>query len=64
MQPKPFIGNKAKGRISKPVLQENRARQIFQKTNISYPLKRQRACSNQGVRKVRLAENLGFFISL
>ena len=29
---------KAKGRISKGVLQENKARQIFGKTNTSYPL--------------------------
>ena len=35
---KHFVGNKAKGRISKWVLQEKKARQIFQKTNISYPL--------------------------
>ena len=33
-----IVGSKAKGRISKRVLQENKARQIFQKTNISYPL--------------------------
>ena len=33
-----FVGNKAKGRISKRMLQENKARQIFRKTNISYPL--------------------------
>ena len=33
-----IVGNKAKGRISKRVSQENKARQIFQKTNISYPL--------------------------
>ena len=25
-------------RISKPVFQENKARQVFRKTNISYPL--------------------------
>ena len=31
------FGNKAKGRISKLVLQENKARQVFRKTNISYP---------------------------
>ena len=35
-----FVSNKAKGGISKRVFQENKARQIFQKTNISYPLKR------------------------
>ena len=33
-----FVGNKAKGRISKRVFQENKTRQIFRKTNISYPL--------------------------
>ena len=33
-----IVGNKAKGRISKRVFQENKARQIFRKTNISYPL--------------------------
>ena len=33
-----LVGNKAKGRISKQVFQENKARQIFRKTNISYPL--------------------------
>ena len=30
-----IVGNKAKGRISKRVLQENKAWQIFRKTNIS-----------------------------
>ena len=30
--------NKAKGRISKRMFQENKARQIFRKTNVSYPL--------------------------
>ena len=33
-----FVGNKVKGRISKQVFQENKARQIFRKMNISYPL--------------------------
>ena len=32
-----IVGNKANGRISKRVFQENKARQIFRKTNISYP---------------------------
>ena len=32
-----FVGNKAKGRISKLVFQENKARQIFRKTNILTP---------------------------
>ena len=31
------VGNKAKGLISKRVFQENEERQIFRKTNISYP---------------------------
>ena len=31
------VGNKAKGRISKRVFQENKARQIFRKTNIFTP---------------------------
>ena len=33
-----FVGNKAKGRISKRVFKENKARKIFRKTKISYPL--------------------------
>ena len=37
-----FVGNKAKVRISKQMFQENKARQIFQKTIISYPLIRTR----------------------
>ena len=32
-----FIGNNAKGRMSNRVFQENKAYQIFRKTNISYP---------------------------
>ena len=32
-----MIGNKAEGRTSKRVFQENKALQIFGKTNISYP---------------------------
>ena len=37
-----LVGNKAKGRISKRVFQENRVCQIFCKTNISYSLIRTR----------------------
>ena len=37
-----FVGNKAKGRITKRVFQENKARQFLLKTNISYPLIRTR----------------------
>ena len=32
------VGNKAKGQLSRRVFQENKVRQIFQKTNISHPL--------------------------
>ena len=35
-----FVGNKAKGRILKRVFQENKARQIFAKTNSYYSLLR------------------------
>ena len=35
---KEFVCNKAKVQISKRVLQENKARQIFSKKNFSYPL--------------------------
>ena len=37
-----IVGNKAKGRISKRVFQESKARQNFRKTNISYHLIRTR----------------------
>ena len=33
---KQHVGNKTKGRISKRMLQENKARQVFRKMNISY----------------------------
>ena len=33
-----FVGNKAKGQISKRLFQESKARQNFRKANISYPL--------------------------
>ena len=42
------VGNKAKGRISERVFQENKACQIFRKTNISYPLIRTRVCVSEG----------------
>ena len=59
-----FVGNKAKGWISKRVFQENKASQIFLKTNISYPLIRIRTCAYQGVRNVRFLENLACFVFL
>ena len=59
-----FVGNKAKERISKRVFQENKARQIFRKTNISYSLIRTRTCAYQGVRNVCFSENLTCFVFL
>ena len=57
-----FVGNKAKRRISKRVFQENKARQIFGKMNISYPLIRM--CAYQGVKSVHFSENLECFVFL
>ena len=53
------VGNKAKGRISKWMFQQNKARQISQKTNIFYPLISTRTC----VKNVFL-ENLACFVFL
>ena len=50
-----FVGNKAKGRILKRVFQENKARQIFWKTNISYPTY---VCVS-GVKKCTFSRKLG-----
>ena len=52
-----YVDNEAKGRISKRLFQEKKARQIFPKTNISYPLIPTSACAYQRVRKVRFSEN-------
>ena len=43
-----FVGNKGEGRISKWVFQENKARQIFRKLNISYSLIRTHTCALKG----------------
>ena len=51
-----YVVNNGKGRISKRVFQENKARQIFCKTNISYPLIRTRTCTYQVVRNIRFAK--------
>ena len=59
-----IVSNKAKGRISELVLQENKARQIFQKRNISYSLMGTRTCAHQGVRNVCFLENLACFVFL
>ena len=48
-----IVANKAKGQISKRVFQENKACQIFRKTNIS---------AYQGVKNVRFPENLVCFV--
>ena len=58
------VGDKAKGRISKRVFQENKARQIFLKTNISYHLISTRKSARQGIRNVRFSENLACFVFL
>ena len=59
-----FVGNKAKVRISKQMFQENKARQIFQKTIISYPLIGKRTCAYQGLRNEPFLENLAPFVFL
>ena len=59
-----IFGDKSKGRISKRVLQEIKARQIFRKTNMSYPLIRTGTYAYQGVRNVRFSENLACLIFL
>ena len=59
-----IVGNKAKRRILKRVFQENKARQIFRKTNISYPLISTRTRAYHGVRNVHFSENLACFVFL
>ena len=49
--------------ISKRVFQENKARQMFQKTNIPPPI-RTYTCAYQDVRNVRFSENLACFVFL
>ena len=46
-----FVGNMAKGRISKRRSQEYKVRQFFRKANVFYPLIRTRTCAYQGVKK-------------
>ena len=59
-----FVAKKAKGRISKRVLQENKARQISRKMNIYYLLICTRTCVYQGVRNIRFSKNLMCFVFL
>ena len=49
-----LVGNKAKGRISKLVLQENKVCKLFRKTNISFTLTGTR--TYQGVRIIQLGK--------
>ena len=46
------------------MFQENKAPQIFRKTNISYSLIRTSTCTYQVVRNVRFSENLTCFVFL
>ena len=50
-----IVGNKAKGQISKRMFQEKKTRQIFKKTNNSYPLIRTRFFFHEG--EPRQSEN-------
>ena len=59
-----IVGNKPKVRISKRVFQEKKARQIFRKTKISYPLIRTRTCAYQRLRNCGFSENLACFVFL
>ena len=59
-----IVGNKAKRRISNRVFQKNKARQIFRKKNISYPLISTRTRAYQGVRNICFSENLVCFVFL
>ena len=59
-----IVGSKTKGRISKRLFQENKARQILRKTNISYHLIRTRTCTYQEVKNVRFSEILACFVFL
>ena len=54
-----IVRNKAKEQISKLVFQENKARQIFQKTSISCPL----IHTFQGLRNIHFLENLTSFVT-
>ena len=59
-----FVGNKEKNRISKQVLQENKAHRIFRKMKSSYPQIHTRRCAYHGLRNIRFLENLVCFVFL
>ena len=61
MKLRELVDNKAEGRISKGVLQENKVRQTFRKTNIAYPLVRTSTCAYRGVGNIRFSENFACF---
>ena len=46
------------------MFQENKARQIFRKANISYPLIRTPTCVYQGIKNVCFSESLACFVFL
>ena len=52
------------GRIWKRVFQVKKARQIYRKMNISYPLIRTGRCAYQGIRNVHFSRNLVCFFFL
>ena len=59
-----LVGNKAKVRISERVLQQKKTRQIFRKTNISYPLIRTRTCALTGGKKCSSFQKFGMLCFL
>ena len=59
-----IVGNHAKGRISRRVLQENQVRQIFRKTIISYPLVRTLTCTYSGGKKCSFFGKFGLLCFL
>ena len=58
-----LLGNKVKWWISKWVFQENKAIQIFRKTNISYSLIRRPTYVYQGVRNVRFSRRFAYVLN-
>ena len=59
-----IVGNKAKVRISKRVLQQNKARQIFRKTNLFLPADTHMHVCVSGSIKCSFSENLACFVFL
>ena len=59
-----YVGNKAKGRISKRASQESKARQILRKANISYPLIRTHCNTRFVIRPFTLLPTIKFILSL